>query len=188
MAADEHLMKRLSAILLVCGSALLATSAVGHAQSDAYPPRSLSVTQDVDQAAPGETFSVTLTGCLDGEVADFVFAGERQSLDCDLGAGPQALARTEAPLGGATAHLIAPATTGRFVGTIELSTGQSVGNFEISVVEPVVEAIPVNVQTPNAPASTPTPDSGKSPASMILFAGFALIAAIAVFILRPQFA
>lgn len=203
-------MRRLPAILLVGGSALFGMSTSAHAQLDTYPPRSLSVTQDLEQVAPGDMFAVTLTGCLEGETVVFDFVPSRKPLNCDVNSPLRALVSTDTPLGTATAHFVAPPTTGRFVGTVSLGKGRTVGDFEILVVDPATGAVPVNAQAAGvfgafgatgaagatavangagasgAAGSAADPAPGTGPATVVIFAGVAAVASLAVFMLRPQ--
>lgn len=86
------------AVLVMAGVALiLGTGAAAGAQDPPYPPDDDALVLSPGTVAPGGTFSVTLTGCTDGEEVVFTVSGDSDTATCVGGSATGTLTAPTAP-------------------------------------------------------------------------------------------
>jgi LPXTG-motif cell wall-anchored protein len=95
------------ALSIVALAAVLFGLVAPAAASPQYPPSGLEVTVTDPTPSPGGTFSVTATGCAEGDTVTFSFNGETQTAVVSGGS--------------ATVSFTAPTTPGSYTGTVTCS-------------------------------------------------------------------
>lgn len=138
----------------------------------AYPPGGVVLAASSTQVSPGESFTVTLTGCSPGETVVFAISGSTDEATCD-------------EMGNATGTLTAPTTPGTYTVAAEGMTSGVVARIEITVIGEDAEPPPADGDEPAAPpvdggsVSGALPATGSSSATPVMqMAGISLLAGL----------
>jgi len=166
-------MRRFATTMVVAVAVLLGGSAVVEA---VYPPPDVITTPDNLTPGPGEPFTVTVTGCLVGELVEFSFEGQFQTDFCEAdpdadgvaftgraapstpdadGVAFASLAALSAPEAAtfASATLVAPSVPGTYIGEATLLTSNVIVPFTITV-EAAATATTVSGELPSTGSSS----------------------------------
>ena len=114
-------MKKIAVALMTVSAVVLGFGAAANASPSGYPPEKVTVTVSSSNPAAGSTITATITGCVEGENADFVLGSSTAS---GVTSG-----------GSASGTLTVPTAAGTYTGTASCASGAS-ASFSITVSAP----------------------------------------------------
>lgn len=166
-------MKRMAAVLMVMGAALMISGTV--AQGQTYPGTITIDTPSVDPG-PGESFDITVNGCIGGETVSGSFEGQTPSATC-MAPSSSGFFIMAAEAGTATLSFTAPTEPGTYTGTVTTSESEATATFTVNV----VDTDPPATNGTTVPPTDELPATGSDSNSTVIIASVLLLAGLGLF-------